>query len=344
MYINNVEYRPLIYKDQITNYNISEFGDVINYKTGHILTPNINTNGRKYVCITINGVCYTETIHRLVYLAFYGDIPDDMTINHKNEDFLDNYYKNLELMTRGNNTKEYLKNNGGTKKIYSDTIIEAVCSELKNGIYYRDVANAFNMPIDYVYKILSGKKRTFVSEKYIPFPDTAKIRRHVRKIPHEYIQSLIIQGFTTDEIYDVLGLDHNSTNNKMISRERSVVSIKDPKYFSEKYINNINDMIKDGKSNNEIYSILNIKYNSRVANLIARKRQKFGIPDFNENGVLLSTQKEMMDDIYEGLSNSEIFDKYNLVRNDYTIRMIANLRQKCKNAKKKGSTTIERIS
>jgi len=334
MIINNTEYRPLIYKNKTTNYIVSEFGEVVNKNTGKCLSQCINTNGRKSVCLTINGICYTDTVHRLVYIAFYGNIPDNMTINHKNEDFNDNHYTNLELMTFSENTKEYLKNNGSPKKIFSDTVIEEICKDLSSGIYYRDVAMVYNININYIYSILIGRKRKFISEKYLPFPYSAHNKNYKREIPHKYIQSLIIQGFTTKEIFKILEIKPNSTNNRMICRERQSIGIKDPKYFSDKFIKKIDLLIEEGKSNNEIYSILNIEYSSRIGFLFTRRRKKLGLPDFNENGLSLEKQKEIMDDIKNGMTNNEILIKYNLERNIYTNNLLPRLRQKYKNAKK----------
>ena len=44
------------------------------------------------------------TIHRLVYKAFVGEIPDGMQVNHINEIKSDNRLENLNLMTPKENT------------------------------------------------------------------------------------------------------------------------------------------------------------------------------------------------------------------------------------------------
>lgn len=41
--------------------------------------------------------------HRLVYFHFFGDIPEGLTINHKNGDKRDNRPSNLEAITQGDN-------------------------------------------------------------------------------------------------------------------------------------------------------------------------------------------------------------------------------------------------
>lgn len=42
-------------------------------------------------------------LHRLVWLAVHGSIPDGQQINHKNGDKRDNRIENLEVVTRGEN-------------------------------------------------------------------------------------------------------------------------------------------------------------------------------------------------------------------------------------------------
>lgn len=47
-----------------------------------------------------------ETLHRLVYLQFIGDIPEGMVIDHIDNDPTNNDLDNLQLMTRSENTKK----------------------------------------------------------------------------------------------------------------------------------------------------------------------------------------------------------------------------------------------
>lgn len=49
-------------------------------------------------------------VHRLVYEAFYGEIPNGMQVNHKSEDKLDNRPENLELLTPYENTNYGTRN------------------------------------------------------------------------------------------------------------------------------------------------------------------------------------------------------------------------------------------
>lgn len=62
--------------------------------------------GRGYLGLNlaINGTIVTKSVHRLVWSAFNGPIPEGMQINHINEDKTDNRLENLNLMTPKENT------------------------------------------------------------------------------------------------------------------------------------------------------------------------------------------------------------------------------------------------
>lgn len=49
------------------------------------------------------GTCKFAQVHRLEYEAFYGPIPEEMEVNHINEDKHDNRLENLNLLTRKEN-------------------------------------------------------------------------------------------------------------------------------------------------------------------------------------------------------------------------------------------------
>lgn len=85
-------------------YQISNMGNVksLNYKqTGRekILKPSVDKDGYQRVILCKNGYIKNYFVHRLVYEAFYGEIPKGMQVNHINEIKSDNRLENLNLMT-----------------------------------------------------------------------------------------------------------------------------------------------------------------------------------------------------------------------------------------------------
>lgn len=45
-------------------------------------------------------------VHRLVYEAFIGQIPKDMTVDHIDGNKLNNHYLNLQILSRGENSQK----------------------------------------------------------------------------------------------------------------------------------------------------------------------------------------------------------------------------------------------
>ncbi len=62
--------------------------------------PGIQTKGYQYVTLCKDKIGKNYLIHRLVATAFIGDIPEAMTIDHRNNNKFDNCVTNLQIMSR----------------------------------------------------------------------------------------------------------------------------------------------------------------------------------------------------------------------------------------------------
>lgn len=91
--------------DQGNIYSLSYYG---NKDKKHELKQHI-TKGYACVCFHYNGEFKNKYVHRLIWEAFNGPIPEGMQVNHKNEIKTDNRLCNLEICTSKYN------NNYGTK-------------------------------------------------------------------------------------------------------------------------------------------------------------------------------------------------------------------------------------
>ena len=69
---------------------------------GHLLTGT-PSNGYISMRIRNNGIVFRESLHRLVATAFHGQ-HDDLVVNHKDGDKMNNIPKNLEFVTYSQNT------------------------------------------------------------------------------------------------------------------------------------------------------------------------------------------------------------------------------------------------
>lgn len=90
-------------------YQVSNLGRVRNKKTKKILKTWLNQYGYIRVSLHKNGKQKWHLVHRLVYEAFIGEIPNGMQVNHKDENKENNVLSNIDtLMTCKEN------NNWGT--------------------------------------------------------------------------------------------------------------------------------------------------------------------------------------------------------------------------------------
>lgn len=87
-------------------YRVSSFGRVYSKRRERLLKPNNANNGYQMVALfgDQNKRKYC-LLHRVVYEAFYGAIPNGLYVNHKDEDKHNNHLDNLELVTFSENVR-----------------------------------------------------------------------------------------------------------------------------------------------------------------------------------------------------------------------------------------------
>jgi hypothetical protein len=82
------------------NYNVSNFGNVMNNKRKRLMKLNIKGEGGYYhISLKNNNCSKSLKVHRLVALAFIENPENKKTVNHKNKNKLDNTVSNLEWAT-----------------------------------------------------------------------------------------------------------------------------------------------------------------------------------------------------------------------------------------------------
>ncbi len=94
-------------------YQASSLGRIksLRYGKDKILKASRNNNGYLKVNIWQNKKSITKYVHRLVAAAFFGAIPNDMTVNHKDFNKENNSIENLEVVTYSYNLLHALRNN-----------------------------------------------------------------------------------------------------------------------------------------------------------------------------------------------------------------------------------------
>jgi hypothetical protein len=86
-------------------YEASDAGRIRNTSTGKVLAPIKNGPGYHYMNLCLRGVRFKVAVHRAVWAAFNGPIPEGMEINHLNGDKLDNRLPNLQCCTHSENVR-----------------------------------------------------------------------------------------------------------------------------------------------------------------------------------------------------------------------------------------------
>ena len=136
-------------KKRIPNsrYSISDTGEVVNEKTGRVMSQRVNFRGYKIVGIIIEGKQRTFSVHRLVGEAFIPNPMNNPQIDHRDEDKTNNKVSNLRWCTHLQNMEYYHKKQcvkGGKKPdMTMDEYINSVGeSMIVNGIRYPSVRAA----------------------------------------------------------------------------------------------------------------------------------------------------------------------------------------------------------
>lgn len=91
------------------NYEISSYGNVRNIKTNKILIGDKNSAGYKRVTL-YSPIKKRFFIHRLVALHFCEGYKENLVVNHKDGNKLNNHSDNLEWVTRSENDLHAFKN------------------------------------------------------------------------------------------------------------------------------------------------------------------------------------------------------------------------------------------
>lgn len=80
-------------------YKIDECGNIYKRRGKGFLKHWPDKDGYHRIVVPVKGTTVNKIVHRLVYEAFIGPIPEGMTVDHKDSNRTNNHYSNLQLMT-----------------------------------------------------------------------------------------------------------------------------------------------------------------------------------------------------------------------------------------------------
>ena len=101
------------------HYQASNFGRIRSFKRNKVsvLKNHKIKSGYYKVKLCLNSVAKYSSVHRLVWSAFNGAIPEGLEVNHKDEDKANNALLNLELVTPSQNCNYGTRNKRISEKM-----------------------------------------------------------------------------------------------------------------------------------------------------------------------------------------------------------------------------------
>ena len=159
------EYRVI---KEYENYEISNFGNVKNIKTGNILKPNF-PKGYPSVSLWKNNKGCSKKIHRLVAQEFLPNINNKVLIDHIDRNPLNNNISNLRWASHAEN-----KMNVGIKRNNTST---------KTGVYFDKSRNKWRVIIS-----INGFSKQI--GRYDTFDEAVRVRQEQEEIYYKEFKSM----------------------------------------------------------------------------------------------------------------------------------------------------------
>ena len=159
-------------------YMISNHGRIFHKYLNQILNINIDSKGYSYKPLATSNGQRNYRVHRLLMESFcYYEGCNEMLVNHKDGNKLNNLITNLEWCTYSENAR-HAYDTGLVSRIhkskYDKDIIKAICKELMNpSIKFTEIAEKYGVNLTLVDSIYFGKAHCEIAKEY-NFPPRIK--------------------------------------------------------------------------------------------------------------------------------------------------------------------------
>jgi hypothetical protein len=126
----------------------------------------VDKDGYLIKALSNNGIKHTVRMHRLVWETFVGEIPEGLTIHHKDFNKQNNALVNMELMTVEDNARESaVRNNVSKKQQREVTSIKGGLMRTFSGV--SEAARRLKLDPSKISAVLHGRQKHTGGYKFI---------------------------------------------------------------------------------------------------------------------------------------------------------------------------------
>ena len=157
IYADYIVWKDIVEDGLKSLYQISNFGTVRNKYSLQELSPYLINSG--YYAIRLHGVKkkITFTIHRLVCKYFCDGYSEELHVNHKDGNKRNNFYLNLEWVTRSENmlhcyTAELInipRGENARDNVHSEEFVRSICVLLEKGYMTKEIISTLGLNLSY---------------------------------------------------------------------------------------------------------------------------------------------------------------------------------------------------
>lgn len=166
-------WKPYIFNEKETMYEVSDLGIVRNKNSKVILNGSPDKRGYIMLTLHIDGKSRSTLLHRIVAKTFIPNPDNKPTVNHKDGNKRNNAVSNLEWATHQENIihalRTGLRDLRGTRAIsnkYSEKQVRDMCELLQKGYSMKDAAELLNVNINLARRILYFGKWAHITKDY----------------------------------------------------------------------------------------------------------------------------------------------------------------------------------